>query len=255
MKICPDCNNMIDSNLNMCPYCGRNVIGVTDFDPGLGVKGQVVDEELDNKNLSQKIYTKNMGIRSIEKYYTDIDRKTEYILNFKKLLGIFASLLFIFSIISDLETYKLVITDQNSLYRFIYIPSYSLSLFALLYLNVMIKKKIFIIFTFNISFFILCFFKCNPLSFNPDEFKSFFLYILLLIPWFTSYFKKNSIRIFGILIPYLLVIGKYVRFLKGMGMEPFEIFSIIKPLTVLLSISGINAILFHDFIFFLKNRS
>ena len=84
MKTCPSCNNMLDNNVTICPYCGRNVIGITEYDYGLEKKGQVVDENFKNEGVSQKIYGNNQGIRNTEDEQLENSIDIKYNINFKK---------------------------------------------------------------------------------------------------------------------------------------------------------------------------
>jgi len=250
MKICPECNNMVDSNLSVCSYCGRNLIGVKDYEYDLKVKGQVVDEKLDNQDLSKRIYGDNLGIRSVDDDFLKADFNVDYTTAFKKGLGYFSAFIFVFSLISSLDNYKIILNDQSELLKFSILPLYSVLLFMSLHLNVMIRKKMFIVMFLNISFLSLCILKCDLISLmKKEDVYNFVNYSILFVPVITSFFKNRIIRIVGAL-SYFYFVLRYFLYIKNLGVNYFDAFLLIKPLFLFLSVLVISIIVFYEIIFF-----
>lgn len=254
MKTCPSCNNMLDDNVTICPYCGRNVIGITTYDYGLKKKGQVVDEALKNEGVSEKIYGNNKGIRSLEDEQLKNSIEVRYNINFRKNIGIFISLFFLLAFIDKISTYKLLLLgDQNKLYYFSIPIIYSILIFLAIHLKFKVRIKIFITLLLSAGFSIAYWFYGNIFQFNFMDILSEPINLAVITLFTISLFLKYKTPKFIILLgssSYILY--QYFIYLKSINIVLIDIIFLIKiPILFTLGVS-LFLFLLYDFLFFNK---
>jgi hypothetical protein len=226
---------MLDNNVSICPYCGRNVIGITEYDYGLKAKGQVVDENMNNQGVSEKIYGSKQNIATIEDQNLKQSINVRYNTAFKKNTAIFISIFFLLSIIAKIYTYKLLFQDNTRLYIFLIPIEYSILLFLSISLKFKVRIKIFIVMLISAIFLGAYWYYDNVLQLN-------FLDVLLEI---------QNIAVISVSFS-SFILFQYFNHLKSLGLEILDIVFIMKSL--LLFIMGAFLILFllYDFLFFSK---
>jgi len=253
MKTCPSCNNMLNNNVSICPYCGRNVIGITEYDYGLGVKGQVVDENMSNEGIADKIYDKNKGIRNVEDEEFEGAIELQHNINFRKNVGIFISLFFLVALIAKISTYKLLFSSENKLYIFLIPLLYSTLIFLTIYLKVIVRIKIIIIIILSIAFTGTYWHYANIFQFNFINILFEPLNIAVIAVFITSSFLKyKKIKFLAMLASSSFIMYQYFIYLKSINIELINIIFLMK--ISVLFIAGIYLALFllYDFIFFNK---
>ena len=254
MKTCPDCNNILENNVTICPYCGRNVIGITTYDYGLEKKGQVVDENLKNEGISEKIYGNKKGIRSVEDEQLIDTINTKYNIVFRKYTGIFISVFFLLSIVAKVSTYRALLAgNETKLYSFFIPVIYSVLIFLAIHLKFNIRIKIFITILLSAGFVVTYWFYTDILLFSFKDILFQPLNLGIIAIFMAVAFLKYKLPKFLILLgtsSYILY--QYFNYLKSINIEVKSIIFFLKiPVLFVMGIS-FSLFLIYDFLFFNK---
>jgi hypothetical protein len=244
---------MLDNNVSICPYCGRNVIGITEYDYGLKAKGQVVDENMNNQGVSEKIYGSKQNIATIEDQNLKQSINVRYNTAFKKNTAIFISIFFLLSIIAKIYTYKLLFQDNTRLYIFLIPIEYSILLFLSISLKFKVRIKIFIVMLISAIFLGAYWYYDNVLQLNfLDVLLEIQNIAVISVSFIASFLKYKKIKFIILISSSSFILFQYFNHLKSLGLEILDIVFIMKSL--LLFIMGAFLILFllYDFLFFSK---
>ncbi len=254
MKTCPSCNNMLDNDVTICPYCGRNVIGITTYDYGLKKKGQVVDKTMKNEGISEKIYGNKKGIRSIEDEQLKNSIEIKYNINFKKNIGIFISLFFLLALIEKISTYKLLLSgNESKLYSFFIPIAYSILIFLAIHLKFKVRIKLFIVILLSGAFSTAYWFYNEIFQFNFIDILSKPINLAIITLFTVSLFLKYKAPKFVILLgssSYILY--QYFMYLKSINIVLINAIFLIKVSVLFILGISLFLFLFYDFLFFDK---
>ena len=259
MKICPTCNNMSENNASICPYCGRNIIGINENYHDLKIQQKNKQKfELessggkdDNSHLVNKIYGESsMRKKSYKLVGVETRFSTKYSSSFNKNIALFSSLFFLISVSSGILNIKLIISNQKTLIIFLIPILLSIIMFSTVFLKVKIKIKMLMILSLSILYLGISAYLSNIVQFKVIE---LFLRIenisVISISILAVIIEHRYIKsaIFTFLSFFILY--KYFLHLKTFGFTIWQSLLIIKVLFLFTVISLFVLFLIYEFIF------
>ena len=256
MKVCPTCNNMSNDNVSICPYCGRNIIGIKENYFDLKNKEKLKEEykmepSEENANLSEKIYGPS---RTRGKGYKIVNVKkrtsTKYSYSLKKNIALFVVLVFLASLVNNINGYKLVLSNQSKLIIFLIPTIYSVTLFLGISLRAGVKVKIFVAILLSLAFLTTYGYFSNFTRYGILEFvlkiENLSVISITLLASIIQY-RYIKVSIFTLLLVFISY--KYYLHLKTFGFETIDMIPVIKSLSLFVLALCFTLFLIYELIF------